>query len=34
MSVLKHTGVIPDERAVNQDKINMLFSVSTLNSLK
>ena len=28
VSVLKHTGVIPDERAVNQDKTNMLFSVS------
>lgn len=27
VSVLKHTDVIPDERAVNQDKTNMLFSV-------
>jgi len=26
VSVLKHTDVIPDERAVNQDKKNMLFS--------
>jgi magnesium-transporting ATPase (P-type) len=28
VSVLKHTGIISDERAVNQDKTNMLFSVS------
>ncbi|CAB4006911.1 calcium-transporting ATPase sarcoplasmic endoplasmic reticulum type-like, partial [Paramuricea clavata] len=26
VSVLKHTCIIPDERAVNQDKTNMLFS--------
>ena len=30
VSVLKHTSIIPDERAVNQDKTNMLFSVSSL----
>ena len=29
VSVLKHTGIISDERAVNQDKTNMLFSVSS-----
>lgn len=28
MSVTKHTDAIPDPRAVNQDKKNMLFSVS------
>ena len=31
VSVLKHTDAIPDPKAVNQDKKNMLFSVS-LNS--
>ncbi len=29
VSVLKHTDPIPDPRAVNQDKKNLLFSVST-----
>lgn len=29
MSVIKHTDPVPDPRAVNQDKKNMLFSVST-----
>lgn len=28
VSVLKHTDPIPDEKAVNQDKKNILFSVS------
>lgn len=28
VSVLKHTDPVPDPRAVNQDKKNMLFSVS------
>lgn len=28
MSIIKHTDPIPDEKAVNQDKKNMLFSVS------
>lgn len=28
VSVTKHTDAIPDPRAVNQDKKNMLFSVS------
>lgn len=28
VSVLKHTDSIPDPKAVNQDKKNMLFSVS------
>ena len=28
VSVVKHTDVIPDPKAVNQDKKNMLFSVS------
>ena len=28
MSVIKHTDVIPDPKAVNQDKKNLLFSVS------
>ena len=28
VSVLKHTDPIPDTAAVNQDKTNMLFSVS------
>jgi hypothetical protein len=27
VSVLKHTDAIPDPRAVNQDKKNVLFSV-------
>lgn len=30
MSVIKHADPIPDPRAVNQDKKNMLFSVSPL----
>ena len=30
VSVIKHCDPIPDPRAVNQDKKNMLFSVSTL----
>lgn len=30
MSVIKHTDPVPDPRAVNQDKKNMLFSVSYL----
>lgn len=29
VSVIKHTDPVPDPRAVNQDKKNMLFSVST-----
>lgn len=32
MSVIKHTDPVPDPRAVNQDKKNMLFSVSTFLS--
>lgn len=28
VSVIKHTDPVPDLRAVNQDKKNMLFSVS------
>ena len=28
ISVIKHTDPIPDPKAVNQDKTNMLFSVS------
>lgn len=28
VSVIKHTDAVPDPRAVNQDKKNMLFSVS------
>ena len=28
VSVIKHTDVIPDNNALNQDKKNMLFSVS------
>lgn len=28
VSVTKHTDAIPDPRAVNQDKKNLLFSVS------
>lgn len=31
VSVIKHTDPVPDPRAVNQDKKNMLFSVSTLS---
>ena len=31
VSVIKHTDVIPDPKAVNQDKKNMLFSVSKLS---
>ena len=27
VSVIKHTDAVPDPRAVNQDKKNMLFSV-------
>ena len=30
MSIIKHTDPVPDEKAVNQDKKNMLFSVSWL----
>lgn len=30
VSVIKHTEAVPDMRAVNQDKKNMLFSVSDL----
>src|SRR6218665_341655 len=30
VSVLKHTDAIPDPRAVNQDKKNILFSVNRL----
>ena len=30
VSVIKHTDQIPDPRAVNQDKKNLLFSVSNL----
>ncbi|XP_014817799.1 PREDICTED: sarcoplasmic/endoplasmic reticulum calcium ATPase 1-like, partial [Calidris pugnax] len=30
VSVIKHTEPVPDPRAVNQDKKNMLFSVSTI----
>ena len=30
ISVIKHTDPIPDPKAVNQDKINMLFSVSSV----
>lgn len=31
VSVIKHTDSVPDPRAVNQDKKNMLFSVSPLS---
>lgn len=31
VSVIKHADPIPDSRAVNQDKKNMLFSVSPLH---
>ena len=34
VSVLKHTDPVPDPRAVNQDKKNMLFSVSVCVYLK
>ena len=34
VSVIKHTEVIPDTRAVNQDKKNVLFSVSDLFAFK
>ena len=30
MSIIKHTDPIPDDKAVNQDKKNMLFSVSSV----
>ena len=30
VSVIKHTDVIRDDNALNQDKKNMLFSVSTI----
>ena len=30
VSVIKHTDIISDPKAVNQDKKNMLFSVSNL----
>ena len=33
VSVIKHTDPVPDPRAVNQDKKNMLFSVSTLDKI-
>lgn len=33
MSIIKHTDPIPDEKAVNQDKKNMLFSVSPRSPL-
>lgn len=32
VSVIKHTDPVPDPRAVNQDKKNMLFSVRTPDS--
>ena len=28
VTVMKHTDTVPDTKAVNQDKLNMLFSVS------
>jgi len=31
VSVIKHTDPVPDPRAVNQDKKNMLFSVRELD---
>ncbi|EDO47465.1 predicted protein [Nematostella vectensis] len=34
ISVVKHTDAIPDERAVNQDKTNMLFSGTNIASGK
>lgn len=33
VSVIKHTDAVPDPRAVNQDKKNMLFSVSLFSYL-
>jgi len=33
VSVLKQTDEIPDPRAVNQDKTNMLFSVMFISEL-
>lgn len=33
VSVIKHTDPIPDPRAVNQDKKNMLFSVRVFSSI-
>lgn len=33
VSVIKHTDPVPDLRAVNQDKKNMLFSVSEQYSM-
>ncbi len=33
VSVIKHSDAIKDDRAVNQDKKNMLFSVSILRSI-
>lgn len=33
VSVIKHTDPVPDPRAVNQDKKNMLFSVSDCEPL-
>ncbi len=30
VSIIKHTETVPDPRAVNQDKKNCLFSVSSL----
>lgn len=33
VSVIKHTEAVPDPRAVNQDKKNMLFSVSLFFTL-
>lgn len=32
VSVIKHTDSVPDPRAVNQDKKNMLFSVSPFSA--
>lgn len=33
VSVIKHTDAVPDPRAVNQDKKNMLFSVSLFSKI-
>ncbi len=33
VSILKHTDPVPDPRAVNQDKKNMLFSVRLLSGV-
>jgi len=33
VSVIKHTDPIPDPRAVNQDKKNILFSVSNKKAI-